>query len=538
MYHFAKKGEKMENIKTAIENAKTALGIEFGSTRIKAVLIGEDHKLLASGSHDWENELKDGIWTYSTESIIAGLQDSYKKLAEDVKEKYGITLKKVGAIGISAMMHGYLAFDKGDNLLVPFRTWRNTITEEAADKLTKLFGFNIPQRWSIAHLQQAILNGEEHVKDVEYFTTLAGYVHKLLTGENVLGVGDASGMFPIDSLTGTYNREMAKKFDEFNKGSAFKKDILSALPKVFSAGECGGYLSVDGAKLLDPSGNLESGIPLCPPEGDAGTGMTATNSVQAGTGNVSAGTSVFAMIVLEKELSEVYTEIDMVTTPDGMPTAMVHCNNCCGDIDAWVKLFSQVMDSFGISKPKSELYDMLYNMALEADKDCGGVLTYNLFSGEPILGTAEGRPMLIRKPDASFSFKNLARSLVYSSFATLKIGMDILTENEGVKIDKLLGHGGLFKTKGVAQSLLASALGVPVSVMPSAGEGGAWGIAILADFMKNKEDGEKLYDYLNNKVFASSEISTEMPKSDDAEGFKQYIKAYVGGVEAQKVLVK
>ena len=528
----------MESIKSTIENAKTALGIEFGSTRIKAVLIGENHELLASGSHDWENELKDSVWTYSEESILKGLQDSYRKLSNDVKEKYGITLKKVGAIGISAMMHGYLAFDKEDNLLVPFRTWRNTITEEAAEKLTKLFSFNIPQRWSIAHLQQAILNGEEHVKDIEYFTTLAGFVHKLLTGENVLGVGDASGMFPIDSKTGPYNAEMAKKFDEYNKESAFKKGILSALPKVLSAGQCAGSLTEEGAKILDPSGELESGIPVCPPEGDAGTGMTATNSVAAGTGNVSAGTSVFAMIVLEKELSDVYIEIDMVTTPDGLPTAMVHCNNCCGDIDAWVKLFGEVMASFKIEKPKYELYDMLYHMALEADKDCGGVLTYNLFSGEPILETAQGRPMLIRKPDAKFSFKNLARSLVYSSFATLKIGMDILTENEGVKIKKLLGHGGLFKTKGVAQSLLASALGVPVSVMPSAGEGGAWGIAILADFMKNKEEGEKLCDYLNNKVFASAEISTEMPKDDDAAGFKEYIKEYINSVAVQKAAIK
>ncbi len=528
----------MDKIKNAIQNAETALGIEFGSTRIKAVLIGKNHELLASGSHDWENELKDGYWTYSKENIIKGMQDSFKKLADDVNEKYGIVLSKVGAIGISAMMHGYLPFDKHDNLLVPFRTWRNTTTEEAAEKLTKLFEFNIPQRWSIAHLEQAILNGEEHVKKIEYFTTLAGFIHKLLTGENVLGVSDASGMFPIDSTTGNYNESMAEKFDEANKGGAFKKPILEVLPKVLCAGEEAGKLTEAGAKLLDPSGNLESGIPFCPPEGDAGTGMTATNSVQAGTGNVSAGTSVFAMIVLEKELSNVYTEIDMVTTPDGFPTAMVHCNNCSSDIDAWVKLFGEVSETFGAKKPKSELYDTFYAMALEGEKDCGGVLSYNLFSGEPILGLAEGRPMLVRKPDANFNFKNLARSVVYSSFTTLKCGMDILTEKENVKISKLLGHGGLFKTKGAAQSLLASALNVPVSVMPSAGEGGAWGIAILADFMKNKEENEKLYDYLNNKVFASSKVTTEEPKEADKEGFSKYIKEYLAGVEIQKAAIK
>ncbi len=521
-----------------IKNGNTSLGIELGSTRIKAVLIGDNGELLAQGNHDWENELKDGVWTYSMERVTAGLQDSYKNLKKDVKEKFGVTLNKVGAIGISAMMHGYLAFDKEGNLLAPFRTWRNMITPDAAAKLTQEFNFNIPQRWSIAHLEQAIINGEDHIDKIDYITTLSGYVHFLLTGERVLGVGDASGMFPIDSNTNDYDQKMIERFDEIHSGAGFTWKIRDILPKVLCAGENAGKLTSEGAKLLDVDGELESGVICCPPEGDAGTGMVATNSIKEKTGNVSAGTSIFSMIVLEKQLENVYEEIDLVTTPDGKPVAMVHCNNCTSDIDAWVKLFSQVLTSFGCEFKKYELYDKLYNAALNADDDCGGVVTYNLFSGETILGIPEGRPMLVRMPDAKMTFENVAKSLIYSSFATLKVGMDILTEKENVKVEMLLGHGGLFKTKDVAQILMSSALSVPVSVMTTAAEGGAWGIAILAQYLKNKEEGETLSQYLDNKVFAGADVSVKNPDSAEKAKFDKYIEKYVSGVEIQKAAIK
>jgi len=518
--------------KLMIEEKKTSLGVEFGSTRIKAVLLGDNGEMLASGNYDWENDLIDGIFTYPLEKVILGLQTAYRALKNEVKEKYGVIPSGIGSMGVSAMMHGYLAFNKNGELLVPFRTWRNTITSEAAEKLTNAFSFNIPQRWSIAHLEQAIINKEGHVKDIAFITTLAGYVHYLLTGEKVLGIGDASGMFPIDSTVNDYDRKMLAVFSSIHEKDGFKWTLADILPKVLVAGENAGYLTESGALLLDPDGDLKAGVPLCPPEGDAGTGMTATNSVECKTGNVSAGTSVFALIALEKALSRVYTEIDMVTTPDGKPVAMVHCNNCTSDIDAYVKIFSQLLKEFGCEAKKSELYDKFYACALKGDKDCGGVVSYNLFSGEPLIGISSGRPMLVRTPDASFSFENLSRSLVYSSFAALKVGMDILTEKENVSVEKLLGHGGLFKTEGVAQGLMASALKVPVAVMSSAAEGGAWGIATLSQFMRNKDKGETLSRYLNNKVFAGAEISVIYPEQENSDGFDRYMEAYVNGLAA------
>lgn len=530
--------EKMSDVKSEIQNGKTALGIEFGSTRIKAVLVGEDNVPVASGAHDWENRLTDGIWTYTLEDIWSGLQDCYSKLASDVKEKYGIVLQKIGTIGISAMMHGYMAFNKEGEILVPFRTWRNTITGEASEELTDLFQYHIPQRWSIAHLYQAILNGEEHVKDVDFFTTLAGYVHWKLTGKKVLGVGDASGMFPIDIATGKFNRNMIEQFDEKirDKGYAWKLEEL--LPEVLSAGEYAGTLTEEGAKLLDVSGNLESGIPMCPPEGDAGTGMAATNSVAKRTGNVSAGTSVFAMVVLEKELSKVYEELDLVTTPDGSLVAMVHCNNCTSDLNAWVGLFKEFMETMGMEVDMNQLFGTLYNKALEGDKDCGGLLAYNYFSGEHITGFEEGRPLFVRCPDSRFNLANFMRVHLMTSLGALKTGMDILLKKEGVQLDSMLGHGGLFKTKGVGQKIMAAAIDTPVSVMETAGEGGAWGIALLASYMKNKEEGESLSDYLNQKVFGGETGVRIEPDAEDVEGFETFIQRYREGFPIERAAVE
>ena len=447
---------------------KTALGIEFGSTRIKAILIGKDNTPIASGSHEWENQLVDHIWTYSLDAIWEGLRDCYQKMAADVKEKYGVVLKSVGAIGFSAMMHGYMAFDAAGELLVPFRTWRNTITEEAAEKLTEAFSYNIPQRWSIAHLYQAILNKEEHVKDVAFFTTLAGYIHWKLTGRKVLGVGEASGMFPIDIHTRKFDAGMIKKFDEMTAPYGYSWKLEEILPEVLVAGEEAGTLTEEGAKLLDVSGNLEAGIPVCPPEGDAGTGMVATNSIAKRTGNVSAGTSVFAMIVLEEELKNVHPEIDLVTTPTGNLVAMVHCNNCSSELDAWVKIFGEFAELSGHPIAKPALYDMLYYHALTGDPDCGDTVVYNFLSGEPVAGAENGRPMYFRTPDGKFNLANLFRAEVYSTMAALKLGMDILFDKEQVSVDKITGHGGLFKTKGVAQQFLADGLGCAVSVMKTA----------------------------------------------------------------------
>ncbi len=527
-----------QNVKEMIEEGRTALGIEFGSTRIKAVLVGEDNAPIASGSHDWENRLENGIWTYSLEDIWTGLQDSYGKMAQDVKEKYGVTLTTVGAIGFSAMMHGYMVFDREERLLVPFRTWRNTITGEASDKLTELFGYNIPQRWSIAHLYQAILNGEDHVKDIAFQTTLAGYIHWKLTGEKVLGVGEASGMFPIDRNTKDFHETMVARFDEILSSKGYPWKLRDIFPKVLVAGEAAGNLTEEGAKLLDVSGSLRAGIPLCPPEGDAGTGMAATNSVAVRTGNVSAGTSVFAMIVLEKELSKVYKEIDLVTTPTGNLVGMVHCNNCTSDLNSWVGLFREFADSLGVDVDLDRLFGILYNKALEGDPDCGGLLAYNYFSGEHITGFDEGRPMIVRTPDSRFNLANFMRVNLFTSLGALKVGLDILLKQEGVRVDRILGHGGLFKTKDVGQKIMAAAMNTPVSVMETAGEGGAWGIALLASFMKNRDSGETLDDYLANKVFAGNEGVRMEPDAEDVKGFDVFIERYKTGLPIEHAAVE
>ena len=523
--------------KTAILEQKTALGIEFGSTRIKAVLIGADNAPIASGDHEWENRYDNGVWTYTLEDIWTGLQDAYTKMAADVKEKYDITLTRVGAIGFSAMMHGYMAFDKAGNLLVPFRTWRNNITEEASEKLTDLFGFHIPQRWTIAHLYQAILNGEPHVADIDYVTTLAGYIQWKMTGERVVGVGEASGIFPIDSETNTYFADMIAKFDEAVADKAYSWKALDVLPHVLNAGDNAGVLTKEGAALLDMSGNLEAGIPLCPPEGDAGTGMAATNSVAPRTGNVSAGTSIFAMVVLEKALSKVYPEIDMVTTPAGDPVAMVHCNNCTSDLNAWVELLAQNAELCGAKVNKGELFTKLFNLSLQGAPDCGGVIPVNYYSGEGVTHFDAGRPMLLRGPESDFSLANLMRANIYSAFATLAIGLDILNE-EHVTLDTLLGHGGLFKTPGVAQRYLAAAAHTAVTCTETAGEGGPYGMALLAAYRVEHADGETLANYLQNRVFAGAASTTLNPDAADEAGFAAFLKEYKKALCAERTAVE
>ncbi|MBU3804044.1 MAG: FGGY-family carbohydrate kinase [Candidatus Cellulosilyticum pullistercoris] len=525
-------------VKEDIISGKTALGIEFGSTRIKAVLVDSNNTPIASGSHDWENRLENNIWTYRIEDIWSGLQDSYQKMIEDVKVKYDTSLQTIGAIGFSGMMHGYMAFDKVGKLLVPFRTWRNTMTSQASEVLTKVLEYHIPQRWSIAHLYQAILNEEEHVKEIDFFTTLAGYIHWKLTGEKVLGIGEASGVFPIDIETKDYNEAMIHKFDQLVADKRFAWKLADILPKVLVAGERAGVLTEEGARLLDVSGQLKSGIPLCPPEGDAGTGMTATNSIAKRTGNVSAGTSVFAMLVLEKELSKVYEEIDLVTTPTGNLVAMVHCNNCTSDLNAWVNLFKEFAESFGIEVDMTKLFDTLYHKALEGDADCGGLLAYNYFSGEHITQFEEGRPLLVRSSDSKFNLANLMRVHLFTALGALKTGLDILIKQEGVQVDEVLGHGGLFKTKEVGQKIMAAAMNAPVSVMETAGEGGAWGIALLASYMKSKGEDEPLDAYLAHKVFAGETAIRVMPDPRDVEGFDTFIKRYIAGLTIERAAVE
>ncbi len=527
-----------ETVKRTIENGRAVLGIELGSTRIKAVLIGEDNAPIASGGFAWENRLENGVWTYHLDDVWTGVAASYKELADNVKNEFGVTIKSLAAIGFSAMMHGYLVFDKNGEQLVPFRTWRNTMTADAAAELTKTFSFNIPQRWSIAHLYQAVLNGEEHLSRIDLLTTLAGYIHFKLTGRRVLGVGEASGVFPINSKTNDYNAGMVARFDGLIRDEGFAWTLRDILPSVLNAGEDAGALTPEGAKLLDPSGQLEAGIPLCPPEGDAGTGMVATNSVAERTGNVSAGTSIFAMAVLEKEMAGVYPEIDMVTTPTGKPVAMVHCNNCSSDIDAWVALFGDVTEAFGKRAEKSELYDALYKKALEGDADCGGLMNYNYFSGEPITNLDKGCPLFLRLPDCSFSLANFMRAQLNSALATLRIGMNILFKKEKVRLEQLMGHGGFFKTEIVGQRLMAAALNVPVTVMKTAGEGGAWGIALLASYLVNKNDGQTLEDYLSTSVFANNEGSTLTPDKKDIEGFDSFMKLYENGLSVERAAVE
>ncbi len=512
----------------------TALGIELGSTRIKAVLIDENHIPVASGAHEWENQLADGIWTYSMEAVTAGVQDCYAKLKQDVLEKFGVPLTKVGAIGISGMMHGYLPFDKDGNQLAAFRTWRNTITGEAAAKLSQVLNFNIPQRWSIAHLYQAILNKEPHVQHIASLTTLAGYLHVTLTGEKVMGIGEASGMFPIDSDTLDYNQEMVEAFDAIS-GMPWKlRDIL---PKVLCAGDDAGVLTERGARFLDPAGDLTPGIPVAPCEGDAGTGMVATNSVRERTGNVSAGTSDFAMIVTDHPLG-VHREIDMVTTPAGAPVAMVHCNNCTSDINAWVNLLSEFAQLIGAPQDKGTLFTKLFRKALEGDADCGGLVSYNYFSGEGVTDLDEGRPLFARTPTASFTLANFMRTHILSALATLKIGLDILTGQEQVQVDKLYGHGGFFKTPEVGQRMLSAAIGAPVSCMETAGEGGPYGMALLAAYRVRKAPGETLADYLDSRVFADASSSTLMAQPEDIEGFNAFLNRYKATFPAEIAAVE
>jgi sugar (pentulose or hexulose) kinase len=525
-----------------IAEGRTALGIELGSTRIKASLIDSRHAQIASGSHDWENRLEDGVWTYPLEDVWSGLQECFASLAGDVRRRYGVELESAGAIGISAMMHGYLVFGADGRQLVPFRTWRNTTTERAAAMLTDAFSFNMPQRWSAAHICQAMLDKEPHVPGVAYMTTLAGYVHWKLTGEKAIGIGDASGMFPIDSAAGAYDARMLAAFDNLAAGYGAGWRLADILPKVLAAGDAAGSLTAEGAALLDPSGRFRPGAPMCPPEGDAGTGMVATNSVAERTGNVSAGTSIFAMFVLEKALSKVYAEIDMVTTPAGKPVAMAHCNNCTTDLDAWFRLFGEVAALFGADVGKPALYDALYNAALGGDPDCGGLLSYNYYSGEPVTRLEQGRPLLARLPDSRLTVANMARALLFSAMATLKLGMDILTDRERVAIDRLYGHGGLFKTKGVGQRLMAAALNVPVAVMESAGEGGAWGIALLAAYMMNRRGGETLEAYLADRVFAGAAGagagSAVLPDERDRAGFAAFMRRYEDGLAIERAAVE
>ena len=521
----------------ALADGTAILGIEFGSTRIKAVLIDENHQVIASGSHEWENDLVNGIWTYSEEAIMQGLQSCYADLKKNVKETCGVTLTRLGAMGISAMMHGYLPFDEQMNLLVPFRTWRNTITGEAADILTKKFNFNMPQRWSLSHLYQAILNQEEHVPQIRFITTLAGWIHYCLTGRKVLGIGDASGMMPIDSDTNDFDAAMIERFDELIAPCGYPWKLRDILPEVLCAGEDAGTLTESGARLLDPEGDLLPGCPLCPPEGDAGTGMTATNSVRERTGNVSAGTSIFSMIVLEKPFSKVYPEIDIVTTPTGKQVGMVHCNSCSSDINAWMSLFKEFTDLMGIKVSVSDIFRRMFNEAMKADKDCGGLISFNYFAGEPVTGLEEGRPMLIRLPDSRMNIANFMRAQIYASMQTLKYGLDIMNA-EHVGIDRVFAHGGLFKTPKVAQSILAAAIHAPVTVMETAGEGGAWGIAVLAAYMVNKKDGQALENYLDESVFSGMKQSTIEPDPEDEKGFDQYMVRFTSCIPAEKAAVE
>lgn len=525
-------------IRQEIIEGKTAIGIELGSSRIKAVLIGTDNFPIASGSFDWENSQINGIWTYDLDDVWKGLQASYGEMAKRVETDYGVNLEKTGAIGISAMMHGYIPFDKEDNLLVPFRTWRNNITGPASEALTKLFDYPIPQRWSVAHLYQAILNGESHVSEIAYMTTLAGYVHWKLTRQRVLGVGEASGMFPIDLETKSFNAKFGDMFDELIREKKFDWKLLDIFPQVLISGDRAGELTAEGARLLDGTGRLQAGIPLCPPESDGGTGMVATNSVAARTGNVSAGTSVFAMIVLEKDLSKAYPEIDLVTTPDGRLVAMVHSNNCTSDYDAWINIFGEFTQVLGYDVPKSKLYDTLLNMALKGDPECGGLLAYGYVSGEHITHFSEGRPLFVRSNQSNFNLANFMRVLLFTPFGALRTGLNILFEKEGVEVDEIRGHGGFFKTRGVGQKIMAAATTVPISVLETAGEGGAWGIALLAAYLIRRSEGESLADFLDTKVFAGKIGARLEPDPADLAGYNVFMERYTEGLAIERAAVE
>lgn len=522
-----------EQVRQAIVKGKTVLGIELGSTRIKAVLLGEDHIPIASGGHTWENRFENGVWTYAQDEIWTGLQDCYRDLTQNISEQYGVVPATFGAIGFSAMMHGYLAFDGDGRLLVPFRTWRNTITQQAAEKLTALFQYTIPQRWSIAHLYQAILNQEEHVDRVRFFTTLAGYIHWKMTGRRVLGIGDASGMFPIDSAARDYDAVMVRQFDELVAPLGYGWKLREILPQILTAGEDAGCLTPEGARLLDPTGTLRPGIPLCPPEGDAQTGMVATNSIAVRTGNVSAGTSIFAMVVLEKRLSKMYPQIDMVTTPDGASVAMIHGNNCTSELNAWAALFQEVGRLLGVQAGMGDLLTALNQKSLEGDADCGGLVAYNYLSGEPMTDLETGSPLLFRGPTSRLNLANFMKVQLYSAVATMSLGMRILNE-EQVAAERFMGHGGFFKTPGVGQRYMAAALRTPVTVMETAGEGGAWGMALLADFLYSRSGGETLADYLQNRVFAKMQTSTLEPRQEDLDGYAEFLKRYESGLAVER----
>lgn len=526
------------NVKELIEQGKTALGIEFGSTRIKGVLIDYDGNVLAVGGYEWENSLVDGVWTYDLADVDTGMRACYSSLRKDVEEKYGVTPKTFGAIGISAMMHGYIALNKDDQQIARFQTWRNTNTEQAADELTELFQFNIPLRWSVAHLYQRMLDQETHVTNVASVFTLAAYIHYKLTGKKVIGIGDAAGMFPIDSDKMDYDQGMVEKFDAIVKKSGYTWTLRDVFPKVLVAGDDAGCLSAEGAAMLDESGALQPGIPMCPPEGDAGTGMTATNAVAPRTGNVSAGTSTFAMVVLEKQLSKLYREIDMVTTPSGFPCAMSHANNGTSDLNAWVGLFKEFCDLMGVEADMGTLFNKLYTNSLKGDADCGGLLAYGYYSGENITFINEGRPLFVRTPDSKFNLANFMKVNLYTSLGAVKLGMDILLKDEGVKLDRIMGHGGLFKTPGVAQRYLAASVNTPVTVMETASEGGAWGIALLAAYLADGKKDGKLEDYLDNRIFVQLTGDVIAPAPEDVEGFEVFTKRYVAGLAAEKAAIE
>jgi sugar (pentulose or hexulose) kinase len=527
------------DLRQVITKGRTALGIELGSTRIKAVLIGtDDHAPLAVGSHDWENQFVDRLWTYSLEAVWTGLQSCYAALAADVEERYGVQLTVVGALGVSAMMHGYLALDADGVLLTPFRTWRNTNTGEAAERLSAELGHNIPHRWSIAHLYQAILDGEDHVGSLGRLTTLAGYVHARLSGQQVLGIGDASGMFPIDIATGSYDAEMLARFDRLAAEAGVELSAADLLPEIRKAGEDAGKLTEAGAELLDPTGRLRPGALMCPPEGDAGTGMVATNSVAPRTGNVSAGTSIFAMVVLEHGLSRVHRELDLVTTPAGDLVAMVHCNNGASELNAWVGVFAEFAAALGVDASSSAIFETLFTAALDGAADGGGLMAYNYLSGEPITELDEGRPLFLRSPDSAFTLANFMRTQLSASLATLRIGMDVLQKVEDVRLDRMFAHGGLFKTKGVAQRFLAAAIDTPVSVGEVAAEGGAWGIAVLAAFLASRAPEQGLAEFLDSAVFAQVELETVEPDPADVAGFDAFAERYVAALPVERAAVE
>lgn len=521
-----------------IRAGKTSLGIEFGSTRIKAVLIDDTYTTIAAGDYGWASHLEDGLWSYSQEEIWTGLQTAYAALAKDVENAYGEKLTRVGRIGFSAMMHGYLAFDKNGELLVPFRTWQNTNTSEAHEKLSELFQYNIPERWSIAHLYQAVLNDEEHIGKVDFFTTLAGYVHWKLTGKKVLGVGDASGMFPIDPTTHTYETEFIEKFNAIPEVAAQPWKLADLLPEPLVAGTPAGTLTEEGAKLLDPTGTLQPGITFAPPEGDAGTGMVATNSVRVRTGNVSAGTSIFAMVVLEHKLERLHPEVDLVTTPAGDLAGMSHANNFTSDLNAWVGLFGQFAAAIGTPVDAGTLYGTLFRAAIadDVDSNCGGLINYPFRSGEFLAGLPEGRPLFARGPEARMSLGNFMRAQLFSAFSPVKIGMDVMTKDEGVAVDSLVGHGGIFTTPKVAQKILAAAFDTPLKVMSTAAEGGAWGMAVLADYLWHAD--QPLDEFLDARVFADAASTTENPDENDVAGFEEFFDRFRKGLPIEHVAIE